>query len=339
MSAADQLATFYPDLAEPRLARLVRDLPPALLDQHPPTWERAQPFRFLCHNGEINTIDGNVNLMRARGRAAGRRPGPSSATTASACCEPLHRRRSPRTPRKLDAALELLVHGGARPQPRHGDARAAGVGGRARHPPRRARLLPLPRRPDRALGRAGRPGVHRRAARRARRWTATGCGRCATRVCEDGTWSCASEVGAVRTAGHGSVRRGRLGPGEMLLVDPALEQPLLENAELKRRLAARQPYGEWVRTHQRPRPPGQPVDGAGEDLVAAPGRRRLHQGGGDHRPAADGQRRQGADLLDGRRHRAGGAVGPPAAPSTTTSSSASRRSPTRRSTTCASGRS
>ena len=31
-----------------------------------PTWERAQPFRMLCHNGEINALAGNVNRMRAR---------------------------------------------------------------------------------------------------------------------------------------------------------------------------------------------------------------------------------------------------------------------------------
>jgi glutamate synthase (ferredoxin) len=78
---------------------------------------------------------------------------------------------------------------------------------------------------------------------------------------------CASEVGAVRTAGHGQVRRRRLGPGEMLLVDPRDDHPLLEDDELKRRLAARQPYGEWVRTYQRRVSPGQPVNGAAHDLL------------------------------------------------------------------------
>src|SRR3712207_5869312 len=87
-------------------------------------------------------------------------------------------------------------------------------------------------------------------------------------VCDDGTIVCASEVGAVRTDGRGSVRRSRLGPGEMLLVDPSSDRALLENAALKRRLAGRRPYGEWVREHQRRVTPGQPVNGAPEDLVS-----------------------------------------------------------------------
>jgi glutamine phosphoribosylpyrophosphate amidotransferase len=66
-------------------------------------------------------------------------------------------------------------------------------------------------------------------------------------VCEDGFIVCASEVGAVRTEGHGTVRRARLGPGQMLLIDPE-RGGLVEDTELKDWLASRQPYGQWVRT-------------------------------------------------------------------------------------------
>ena len=86
-----------------------------------------------------------------------------------------------------------------------------------------------------------------------------------TSICEDGFVVVASEVGAVRTVGHGTVTRGRLGPGQMLVVNPELG--VLTNDEVKRRLAARQPYGEWLSEHQRPVRIGRPVDGAGEDLV------------------------------------------------------------------------
>ena len=73
LCAADQLAAFYPDLADPAF-----DVAFAVFHQRystntAPSWERAQPFRFLCHNGEINTLDGNVAWMRAREGAPGRR--------------------------------------------------------------------------------------------------------------------------------------------------------------------------------------------------------------------------------------------------------------------------
>src|SRR5690606_13547832 len=81
-------------------------------------------------------------------------------------------------------------------------------------------------------------------------------------VCEDGLVVVASEVGAVRTAGRGTVRRARLGPGQMLMVDPELGG-LVEDQDLKRHLAARRPYGEWLREHQREISAGLPVDAVG----------------------------------------------------------------------------
>ena len=71
-----------------------------------PTWERAQPFRFICHNGEINAIQGNINQMRAREARLGAddvapvellRPVLDTSGSDSAI---------------LDNALELLVRGG-----------------------------------------------------------------------------------------------------------------------------------------------------------------------------------------------------------------------------------
>src|SRR3712207_9026823 len=70
-------------------------------------------------------------------------------------------------------------------------------------------------------------------------------------VSDEGMMTCSSEVGAVRMTGRGRVRRERLGPGQMLLVNPSDQSfPLIEDLELKRRLAARRPYGEWVRANQ-----------------------------------------------------------------------------------------
>ena len=96
LCAAAQLARFYPDLEDPDLA-----VPFAIFHQRfstntEPSWERAQPFRLLCHNGEINTIDGNVTWTEARERARGDEPALApaldragrtrrSSTTRSSC--------------------------------------------------------------------------------------------------------------------------------------------------------------------------------------------------------------------------------------------------------------
>ncbi|HEY6708980.1 MAG TPA: glutamate synthase subunit alpha, partial [Actinomycetota bacterium] len=66
LCAADQLAAFYPDLADPAFAVAFAVFHQRYSTNTAPSWERAQPFRFLCHNGEINTLDGNVAWMRAR---------------------------------------------------------------------------------------------------------------------------------------------------------------------------------------------------------------------------------------------------------------------------------
>ena len=66
LCAADQLGAFYPDLADPRLEAWFAIFHQRYSTNTAPTWDRAQPFRFVAHNGEINTIRGNVALMRAR---------------------------------------------------------------------------------------------------------------------------------------------------------------------------------------------------------------------------------------------------------------------------------
>ena len=65
--AADALADFYLDLADERFATSFAVFHQRFSTNTLPTWERAQPFRMLCHNGEINTIGGNANRMRGRG--------------------------------------------------------------------------------------------------------------------------------------------------------------------------------------------------------------------------------------------------------------------------------
>src|SRR6266540_605982 len=270
LCAADQLAAFYPDLSDPALA-----VPFAIFHQRystntTPSWERAQPFRFLCHNGEINTLDGNEAWMRAREGNLG------AAAVGLAPEELLRPVLDPdgSDSAKLDNAVELLVRGGrdvchalamlvpaVEPSPE-----GPGEDHALRDFYRYHACLTEPwdgpaglvftdgRRVGAALDRNG---------LRPLRWEA----------CEDGLVVCASEAGAVDTGGRGRVRRGRLGPGQMLCVDP--ERGLLTDADLKAELAAARPWSAWVAERLGAADPGAPVtapaaDGPeGRALVAA----------------------------------------------------------------------
>ena len=99
LCSAEILPHFYLDLANPELA-----VPFAVFHQRfstntAPSWERAQPFRMLAHNGEINTIEGNVNWMLARESTLDERDLPALEAGSS-------------DSGLLDNAVELLVRGG-----------------------------------------------------------------------------------------------------------------------------------------------------------------------------------------------------------------------------------
>ena len=65
MLTTPQVAAFYPDLVDERIESAMA-LAFLVLDQHLPSWPLAHPYRIVAHNGEINTIQGNRNWMRAR---------------------------------------------------------------------------------------------------------------------------------------------------------------------------------------------------------------------------------------------------------------------------------
>src|SRR3954454_24566096 len=66
MLISHQLRHFYPDLADERFASALALVHSRFSTNTFPSWERAHPYRVICHNGEINTLMGNVNWMRAR---------------------------------------------------------------------------------------------------------------------------------------------------------------------------------------------------------------------------------------------------------------------------------
>ncbi|HZC29833.1 MAG TPA: glutamate synthase central domain-containing protein, partial [Gaiellaceae bacterium] len=245
LCAADQLSSFYPDLLDPSVA-----VPFAVFHQRfstntTPSWERAQPFRVLCHNGEINTIDGNVAWMQARGLA--------SALDADGSDSAI-----------LDNALELLVRGGR-------DIREAA-----------AMLLPQAWQADQELDEDLR-AFHRYHSTLIEPWdgpagvvftdgrvVGAGLDRNGLRplrwaVADERLVACASEAGALSLLPGARVRRGRLGPGELLVVDPAAG--IEDDRAVKLRIARKRPYARWSRATLVPRDAGRPVDPPAGDLT------------------------------------------------------------------------
>jgi glutamate synthase domain-containing protein 2/glutamate synthase domain-containing protein 1/glutamate synthase domain-containing protein 3 len=258
MADADQLDTFYLDLQDDRFASSLAVFHSRFSTNTMPTWERAQPFRMLCHNGEINTIEGNVNLMRAREADLG-----ADWIDEELITPVIDTDQSDSA--KLDAALELLVRGGR--DVRHAKAMLVPQvweGVRDIDPEVRdfyryhSCLLEPWDGPAGLLFTDGRRvgATLDRNGLRPLRYL----------VCEDGIVVASSEVGAIRTEGHGQVRRERLGPGQMLCVDPD-EGGLQEDTEIKLALARQQPYGSWLRDNLTTAKPGAPVPLAPDDLV------------------------------------------------------------------------
>ena len=66
MLTPDQLEAYYPDLTDPSVESALCLVHSRFSTNTFPTWERAHPYRYLAHNGEINTLRGNINWMRAR---------------------------------------------------------------------------------------------------------------------------------------------------------------------------------------------------------------------------------------------------------------------------------
>ncbi|MGH2776254.1 MAG: glutamate synthase large subunit [Actinomycetota bacterium] len=258
--AADQLARFYPDLTDARYETWFALFHQRFATNTTPTWERAQPFRFLAHNGEINTIRGNVAAMSARqGRLGSADLAPEDLLRPVVDVEGSDSAI-------LDEALELLQRGGRSVQ--HAAAMlvptawedVAHSDGDVRDFFRyHACLL------ETWDGPAGL--VFTDGQRVAAALDRNGLRPLRVSVCDDGLVACSSESGAVPTRGHGRVRRLKIGPGQGFCVDPS-QGGVIEDAHIKKGLARRRPYGEWLREHIVEGIPGTPVEATGEDLTA-----------------------------------------------------------------------
>ena len=258
MCAADQLAPFYPDLRNPAFAAPFAIFHQRYSTNTAPSWERAQPFRFLCHNGEINTIQGNVNRMRAREGQLG-----SGQLAPESLLSPVIDDQGSDSA-MLDNALELLVRGGR--DLRHALAMLVpaawegfDVDETVRDFYRFHASLMEPW--DGPAGLIFTDGVRVGAA-----LDRNGLRPLRYAVCEDGLIACASEAGAVDLSGHGLVRRGKLGPGQMLCVDPE-RGGLEEDGAIKSWLAAQRPYAAWLDDRLQSVSTGEPSDAVPSDLT------------------------------------------------------------------------
>ncbi|MCB9577525.1 MAG: glutamate synthase large subunit [Polyangiaceae bacterium] len=236
---AQQLAGFYPDLQNPLMKSRLALVHQRFSTNTFPTWELAQPFRLIAHNGEINTVRGNEAWMRAReqlfdGRIFGEEvrhilptitPGGSDSATLDNVAELLmHAGRSlphvmmmlvpeawqndpdmPREKREFYEYHACLI------EPWDGPAALAFTDGRQ-------------------IG-----AILDRNGLRPARWTIT----------KDGLVVLASETGVLDIPAERIERRGRLEPGRMFLVDTEAGR-VVEDEELKSELCKQQPYGKWL---------------------------------------------------------------------------------------------
>jgi glutamate synthase domain-containing protein 2/glutamate synthase domain-containing protein 1/glutamate synthase domain-containing protein 3 len=238
MLTAPQLPRYFPDLRDPRVASRLALVHSRFSTNTFPSWELAHPYRMIAHNGEVNTLRGNVNWMRARESQLASelfgddlekvipvvREGGSDSAVFDNVLEllVLSGRSIPhavmmmvpeayRTRRDLDPDVKgFYDFHSCIMEPWDGPAAIAFTDGRLA---------------GAVLDRNGlRPG----------RWVQD----------TEGYVVLASETGVMTVAPEHVQRKGRLAPGKLFLLDLE-EGRIVEDEEVKRRIARRKPYGEW----------------------------------------------------------------------------------------------
>jgi len=242
MLTTQQLAEVFADLTDERIESALALVHSRFSTNTFPSWELAHPFRLLAHNGEINTIKGNRNWMRAREAllATDRIPGDLARTFP--VVTPEHSDSA-----SFDEVLELL-HLGGRSLPHaimmmipEAWQNNAAMDARRRDFYRFHASLMEPWDGPAAVcftdGTLMGATLDRNGLRPGRFW-----------VTDDGLVVFASEAGVLDLPQHRVVQKGRLQPGRMLLVDLDSHR-LIDDTEIKTRLAEEQPYPEWL-AHQ-----------------------------------------------------------------------------------------
>ena len=242
MLLSRDLPRFYTDLTDPRVKSALAMVHARFSTNTLPKWPLAQPFRFLCHNGEINTLRGNINWMNARQSLFESElfgedmkkllpvltEGASDSAILDNALELLYF-----TGRSLPHAMMMLV-------PEAWEyTREMSEEKRAFYEYHSCLIEPwdgpavLPFTDGRYIG-----AILDRNGLRPSRFTVT----------KDGLVILASETGVLNTDPADVVSKGRLQPGKMFLVDLE-EHRIIEDEEIKQTLATRRPYIEWLRDH------------------------------------------------------------------------------------------
>lgn len=242
MLTTGQLEPFFPDLSDRRFATAVAVVHSRFSTNTFPSWPLAHPYRFVAHNGEINTVKGNRNWMKAReSQLASDVFGddPRTLERTFPVCTP-----DASDSASFDEVLELLHLGGrSLPHSVLMMVPEAWENHDSMDPARRAfyqyhstMMEPW----DGPACVTFTDGVQvgavldRNGLRPGRYW-----------VTDDGLVVLSSEVGVLDIDPAKVVRKGRLQPGRMFLVDTA-EHRIIEDDEIKATLAAENPYQEWL---------------------------------------------------------------------------------------------
>jgi glutamate synthase (NADPH) large chain len=240
MFLAEQLTSFYPDLLDERFVSRFAIYHQRYSTNTFPTWPLAQPFRILAHNGEINTLRGNINWMKSHETRLASdvfgehiddiKPVIQVGGSDSA---------------SLDAVFELLVRGGrALPMVKTlmvpeaaSDARLLPQAHRDLYSYCNSVMEPWDGPAALAMtdGRRVLGGMDRNGLRPMR-----------YAVTARGLIVAGSEAGMVRLDETEIVEKGRLGPGQMIAVDLATGR-LHRDREIKDQLAATRPFADWVK--------------------------------------------------------------------------------------------
>jgi glutamate synthase domain-containing protein 2/glutamate synthase domain-containing protein 1/glutamate synthase domain-containing protein 3 len=239
---AASLEKFYRDLANPDYETAICVYHERYSTNTFPTWPLSQPFRFLAHNGEINTIRGNRNWMRAReselmadfwGKDVDLlkpiiQPGGSDSASLDNALEVLTM-----SGRGLLHSMNMLVP----PAWRTDETMTAEL--KAYYEYHRCFNEPW----DGPAGLVFSDGIivaaclDRNGLRPAR-----------YKITDDGIVVMGSEVGCLELDDAHVVEKGRLAPGEMIAIDTRAGK-LLRDAKIKQQLSTERPYLEWVNTH------------------------------------------------------------------------------------------
>ncbi|NIJ13701.1 glutamate synthase (NADPH/NADH) large chain [Saccharomonospora amisosensis] len=241
MLTEPQVERFFPDLTDERVTSAIGLVHSRFSTNTFPSWPLAHPYRYVAHNGEINTLKGNRNWMDAR----------ESQLSTELIPGDLRRlypiiTRDASDSASFDEVLELL-HLGGRSLPHavlmmipeawenHGEMDAAR---RAFYEFHSTLMEPWDGPALIAFTDGTQIGavLDRNGLRPARYW-----------VTEDGLVVLASEVGVLDIDQSTIIRKGRLEPGRMFLVDTG-EGRIIDDEEIKGELAAQHPYAEWLKS-------------------------------------------------------------------------------------------